>query len=89
VKERSSEQNQLRADLESGRVMKQALHQAKLAYQFAPNTYTFEAMSAVHRLQQRLRNLRLTIGEDAGRSSPIASPRQETDDDKPNDQNAT
>ena len=73
TKERSTETNTLRADLKAGRLMKQALHQAKLAYQFNSNTYTFECLSAVHRLQQRLRTLRLTAGEDADRSSPTSS----------------
>jgi hypothetical protein len=70
---RSTEQNQLRADLKAGRLMKQALHQARLAYQFNPNTFSYECLSAVHRLHQRLRTLRLTAGDDADRGSSPSS----------------
>jgi hypothetical protein len=56
---RSSEANTLRADLKAGRLIEQAVHQSRLAYQFVPNGYTFEALSAVLRLQDRLRSVRL------------------------------
>ena len=56
---RSNEANSLRADLKAGRLIEQAVHQSRLAYQFAPNGYTFEALSAVLRLQERLRSVRL------------------------------
>jgi hypothetical protein len=75
--ERSEEANTLRADLKAGRLMKQALWQARLAYQFAPSAYTFEALSAIHRLKQRLQErLPTAIGEDAADSSSPTSPEQ-------------
>jgi hypothetical protein len=56
---RSNEANTLRADLKAGRLIEQAVHQSRLAYQFTPSAYTFEALSAVLRLQERLRSVRL------------------------------
>jgi hypothetical protein len=52
------ERNRLNADLKAGRLMEQAIHQARLAYQLAPNTYTFECLQAVLRLQRRLQELK-------------------------------
>ena len=73
MSDRSTEANKLRTDLEAGRLMEQALHQAKQAYHFAPNTYTYECLSAVHRLRRQLDELlRPVAGEDAP-CSPLTS----------------
>ena len=84
--ERSAEANELRADLKAGRVMRQALHQAKLAYRFNPSAYSYECLSAVHRLQQQLRKLQLTVGEGAGCSS-TTSPQQDDEHETATEQN--
>jgi hypothetical protein len=71
------EANTLLADLKAGRLMRQAIHQARLAYQFNPNTYTFEALNAAERLARRLHELlRQQPGETAA-ATPINSPQQE------------
>jgi hypothetical protein len=76
MSERSTEANKLRADLDAGRLMEQALHQATQAYHFAPNTYTYECLSAVHRLKRQLQQLLQPVaGEDITCSS-VTSPRQ-------------
>jgi hypothetical protein len=80
MSERSLEANKLDADLSAGRLMAQALHQAQQAYCFSPSTYTYECLSAMHRLHRQLEQiLRSTAGEDADRSS-FASPQQDTQD---------
>jgi hypothetical protein len=56
LNDRSSERNTLRADLMAGRLMTQAVHQARLAYKFSPNAYSYECLSAVLRLQTELEN---------------------------------
>ena len=76
--ERSMEANKLRADLNAGRIMAQALHQARMAYCFNPSIYTYECLSAMHRLHQQLQHiLRSMTGEDTDRSS-ATSPQQDT-----------
>jgi hypothetical protein len=76
MSDRSTEANKLRTDLDAGRLMEQAVHQARQAYHFAPNTYTYECLSAVLRLKRQLQQLlRPVTGEDADRS-PMASPLQ-------------
>ena len=72
------ETNTLRADLAAGRIMAQALHQARQAYCFSPSTYTFESLQALHRLRRQLHEiLRSMTGEDTDRSS-ATSPQQDT-----------
>jgi hypothetical protein len=66
MSERSIEANKLDADLVAGRLMEQALHQARQAYQFSPSTYTYECLSAVQRLKRRLQQLLRPV---AGESS--------------------
>jgi hypothetical protein len=56
---RSNESNTLRADLKAGRLIEQAVHQARLSYRFNPSAYSFECLSGVLRLQERLRSFRL------------------------------
>jgi hypothetical protein len=76
--ERSIEANKLDADLKAGRLMEQAIHQARQAYQFTPSTYTFECLLATQRLRRQLQQiLRPMAGEDADRSSS-PSPQQDT-----------
>jgi hypothetical protein len=78
MSERSIETNKLDADLSAGRLMVQALHQARQAYCFNPSTYTFECLQAMHRLRRQLEQiLRPVAGEDSSRSSPT-SPQQDT-----------
>jgi hypothetical protein len=80
VTERSIEANKLNADLVAGRLMEQVLHQSRQAYLFAPSTYTYEALNAAQRLKRQLYQLLLrpVAGEDAGRSSSVPSPQQDT-----------
>jgi hypothetical protein len=73
---RSSERNSLRADLKAGRLAHQAVHQAKLAYQFSPNAYSFECLSAVLRLIQQLKELELLRNEAGERRSQSSSSPQ-------------
>jgi hypothetical protein len=65
---RANEQNTLRADIAAGRLMKQVVHQCALAYMFSPNAYSFEALSAAHRLHQQLKSL--LHSEDGETSEP-------------------
>jgi hypothetical protein len=77
MSERSIETNKLDADLRAGRLMAQALHQAQQAYCFNPSTYTYECLSAMHRLRRQLQQiLRPMTGEDTSRS-PMTSPQQD------------
>jgi hypothetical protein len=79
VTERSLEANKLDADLKAGRLMEQALHQARQAYLFSPSTYTYECLSAVQRLKRQLHLLLLPVaGEDTDRSPSAPSLQQET-----------
>jgi hypothetical protein len=79
MSERSLETNKLRADLEAGHLMEQALHQARQAYLFSSSTYTYECLNAVQRLKRQLQQLlRPVTGEDIGRDLPASSPQQET-----------
>jgi len=76
--ERSMEANKLRADLDAGRIVEQAVWQAEQAYHFSPSIYTFECLSAMHRLPRQLQEiLRSMTGEDTDRSS-ATSPQQDT-----------
>jgi len=71
MSERSIEANKLDADLRAGRLMAQALHQARQAYCFTPSTYTYEALSAMHRLHRQLETiLRPLAGEDTAVHPP-------------------
>jgi hypothetical protein len=61
------EANKLRADLDAGRIVEQAVWQAEQAY-----------LSAMHRLPRQLQEiLRSMTGEDTDRS-PTTSPQQDT-----------
>jgi hypothetical protein len=71
------EANTLRADLMHGRLMEQAVHQARQAYQFCPNTYSFECLNAAVRLRQRLKELHSGYGESAEWISQTSPPQQE------------
>jgi hypothetical protein len=83
--DRSMEANTLRADLVHGRLMEQAVHQAKQAYQFCPNTYSFECLNATVRLRQRLKELvHLERGESAKCNPPTSPQQQDLLDDRCN-----
>jgi hypothetical protein len=57
MSKRSIEANKLRADLTASRWLEQALHQARQAYLFNANTYSYECLSAMQRLKRVLAQL--------------------------------
>jgi hypothetical protein len=74
---RANERNRLRADIENGRLMHQAEHQARLCYCFVPNAYSYECLGAVLRLKHQLnRILRSDSAEDQPQPSISAQPNE-------------
>ena len=74
--QRSMEANKLRADLGAGRLMEQAVWQAEQAYRFSPSTYTFECLSAMHRLRRQLQQILCSMTGETSTAALQSSPQQ-------------